>query len=162
MIGRPDVKFEIYNYLKKISQNLNDALDKAFEFIKSKSFYQFDDDFEIEQMKKYLKILLLKSNAGLLYDFDLNCKLKTPVSLIKTSKYMYRNGLDDLYVKKDFDSDDEFKLEIDQFDYSLNEIANNVDVFECKNGNHWTFISECSVEITNFIIKIINFNKSKI
>ena len=67
MIGRPDTKFELFNYLKEISHSLDDALKKAFDFIKSQCYYTFESDMELKEMKSYLKILLLKSNAGVIF-----------------------------------------------------------------------------------------------
>lgn len=89
-------------------------------------------------------------------------KLKMPCCLIKTPRYMYKRGLDDLFVKKDFDSVDEYKLEFDCNNYCLNEIAENLTVFTSQIGNHWTFLTENSDEIASYIFKFINSNKPKL
>ena len=75
---------------------------------------------------------------------------------------MYRRSLNDLYVKKDFESDDENKLEFDCDNYCLDEIAENLIVFTSQIGNHWTFLMENSDEIAHYVIKFINSNKSKL
>ncbi len=66
MLGQSETKFSLYNHLKEISFNLDDALNKAFDFVISQSYYEFESDTELNEMKLYLKILLLKSNAGVI------------------------------------------------------------------------------------------------
>lgn len=161
MIGRSSLKEELYNYLNENSMNLDDALDKAFEYIKIKSYYTFDTENELKEMRFYLKILLLKSNSGLVYDFKADQMLHISVTLIKSNRFLYKN-ISNLYVKTDYESNDEFKFEINQNDYSLNEIVTNLTIIEYKNGNHFTFINENSDEIVDYFKKLINLNKSRL
>lgn len=74
---------------------------------------------------------------------------------------MYKN-IENLYVKTDYESNDESKFEINQNDYSLNEIVTNLTIIEYKNGNHFTFINENSDEIVDYFKKLINLNKSRL
>ena len=161
MIGRSSLKEELYNYLNENSMNLDDALDKAFEYIKIISYYTFDTEYELKEMRFYLKILLLKSNSGLVYDFKADQMLHISVTLIKSNRFLYKN-ISNLYVKTDYESNDEFKFEINQNDYSLNEIVTNLTIIEYKNGNHFTFINENSDEIVDYFKKLINLNKSRL
>jgi len=79
MLGQPpETKFALYNHLKETCTNLDDALNKAFDFLISQSYYTFESETELNETKFYLKILLLKSNAGVSLKkiFFLNYQLK--------------------------------------------------------------------------------------
>lgn len=78
---------------------------------------------------------------------------------------MYRRNLNELYVKKDFESDDDDddeKLEFDCNNYCLHEIVENLTVYSSEIGNHWTFLIENSEAIANYIIKFMDSYKSKL
>ena len=163
MIGIPNLesRLKIYNHLKHNSKNLDDAIDKAFDFIDENSMYTFDSEEIKFDMKLYLKILLLKSNAGFVYEFD-GPKLKTPTFLIKPAKFFYSSSLNDIYVSCDYDSEDKYKLELNKEDYNLNETCDYLNTYTCTQGSHWTYLSESSSEITQYLINKINISKSKL
>lgn len=160
IIGRQHERFHIYDHIRNRSANLDDALDKAFEFVQQ--FHEFEDKLELKDIREYLKYILLKSNPGFTYNFDTNYKLSTPISLFKANKFMYERVLNELKFRKDYDSKEELKLEFDSSDYGLHEIALNYSVHSFQKGNHWSMINENLFEITNAIVQISNSTKSKL
>jgi hypothetical protein len=159
--GRLDdsFKFELYDYLKSSNCfNLDDAIQKALDYIITNKYYSFDSKIELEDMKSYLKLLMLKSNAGFIYSYDSIHKLRVPVVLIKTNNFMYRKFINDLYYLDD-KHNEPCKLVMNENDYSLGEIAEHTSVFVCQNGNHWTFVSESAKQIADFVSKILFKNK---
>lgn len=98
MIGQPKFKYLLYDYLNRINLiNLDDALDKAFDFVKLNNEFSFKDQEEYLEMRQYLKILLLKSNAGFIYSFDLDFKLKVQTLLVKSKNFLYKEFSECLY-----------------------------------------------------------------
>lgn len=168
MIGKQSkkFKFEIYKYLiEQNVTNLDEALNKAFDYVKSKAYFEFENEMEVCDMKNYLKILLLKSNAGLLYNFDYSkAKLSTNILLIKSKKFLYHDYADDLYFYDDYKN--KIKFYFNKQDFGLSEILNdgkNLKVFVCEQGNHWTLINENLEEIANILFNSMNDSfKSKL
>ena len=159
--GRLDdaFKFELYDYLKSCNCfNLDDAIQKALDYIISNKYYYFDSKSELEDMKSYLKLLMLKSNAGFIYNYDSIHKLRVPVVLIKTKNFMYKKFINDLYYLSD-KHNQPCKLDMNENDYSLSEIAEHLSVYVCQNGNHWTFVSESAKQIADFVTKASFKNK---
>jgi hypothetical protein len=152
-------KFELYDYLKSCNCfNLDDAIKKAFDYIITNEYYSFNSGIELDEMKSYLKLLMLKSNAGFIYHYDSIHKLRVPTLLIKTKSFMYKKFINDLYYL-DGKHNQPRKLIMNENDYNLNEIAEHTSVYVCEKGNHWTFINESSKQIADFISKILFKNK---
>lgn len=164
LVGQMGQKFrlELYKYLneRKI-KNLDEAIELAFDYVKKTE--QYDDDDNQEDKKEYLKILMLKSNAGLVYSFDLNHKLKSRVSLLKTKNLLYK----DLNLNYLDDADGQIKkFHFDTQDYDLKKILdkdNLLNIFIIDKGNHFSFMHESSEQLTSIILSLtLNFVKSKI
>ncbi len=162
MIGQPKLRYIIYEEIKSTSKDLEDAIKKAFKFLVEKSFLVFENEQEENEMKLFLKVHLLKSNAALIYDFDLSNgkKLVTPVCLIRSKKFMFRD-LEDLYVREEYDSEMMNKLVFDVKDYNLKEIAGSLKVFEVDKGGHFSFVNESCEQICKILIRLF-FEKSKL
>ena len=153
MIGRPDLRYELYSYLKENSMNLDDGLEKAFKYLMKRSLIVFEDNEELKEMMNYLKIALLKSNAAFIYEYDTLHKLDLPVVLMKSRQFLYKD-LKDLFVNVDYESVEQFKLEFNKINYNLNEISSNLEVIEFSSGNHWTFISENCEQISTHLARL--------
>ena len=161
MIGKP-IKFELYEFLKNRSSDLDDALKKAFDYLKQNDLYFFDNEEELNEMKTFLKILMLKSNAAFIYKFEETNKLNTPVHLIKSSKFMY-NNVENLLIKQDYTSHNiVYKLETNQSNYDLTKISKHLKIFELEKGNHWSFILENSNKISEYLSEIFDSSRSKL
>ena len=160
MIGKP-IKFELYEFLKNRCLDLDDALKKAFDYLKLKDIYSFDNQEEMNEMKTFLKILMLKSNAAFLYKFGETNKLNTPVHLIKSSKFMY-NNLENLFIKQDCENNFVYKLETNKSNYDLPKISKHLKIFELEKGNHWSFILENSDKISEYLSEIFDSSRSKL
>ncbi|RNA43822.1 fatty acid synthase [Brachionus plicatilis] len=157
MVGQMGQKFrfELYKYLneRKI-KDLDEAIDLAFGYV--------NGDQDQQEKKEYLKILMQKSNAGLVYTYDQNHKIKSPVSLIKTKELFYKDlnleFVDKDGVKKKFDFDSE--------NYDLKKILdkkNLLKIFIVERGNHFNFMYESIEQLTDIILNLVlNFTKSKI
>lgn len=161
LVGRMGQTFrlELYNYLNEHKiENLDQALDLAFDYVKKSG----DSDSDYEEKKEYLKILMLKSNAGLLFSYDLSQKLKSNVSLIKTKDLLYK----DLDLKYIDDDGRVKKFDFDTEDYDLRKILdknNLLKIFIIEKGNHFSFMYESIEQLTSIILNLIlNFTKSKI
>jgi hypothetical protein len=157
MIGHSNRKFRfgLYDFLQNQSVNdLDDALDKSFKYVTEKDFYTFSDQTELTKMREYLRHILVKSNVAFLYEFDLKKKqkLNLQVCLIKSNDFLYRNSKDLFYMTEENKQE---RFDLDESDFNLREIiesGSDLKVFDCENGNHWTFISEN----LDFIAKIIS------
>lgn len=156
-------RFDLYKYLNEIKiKNLDEALEEAFEYIKKNKLFDFENDQELIERKEYLKILMLKSNAALIYTYDKRNKLKTKTSLIKTPVLLYKD-LNLFYMDE---SDKRVKLDFNVEDFDLKEIIENVNnfkIFILNKGNHFSFGYDSLDELTNIFLSLIkNFVKSKI
>jgi hypothetical protein len=162
MIGIFDdqVKFELYNHLKsKHCVSLDDAIEKAFEYVSTKKYCEINDQ-ETSEMKKYLKLMLIRSNAVYCHNYDVTYKLKAQVSLIKTKRFMYKKHLNDLYYL-DLKANQPCKITMNEENYDLDEICNQrPNMLVCEMGNHWTFISENAQAISEFLVGVL-FRESK-
>lgn len=161
LVGRMGQSFrlELYKYLNEHKiENLDQSLDLAFDYVNKSG----DIDNDLEEKKKYLKILMLKSNAGLVFSYDLSHKLKSNVSLIKTKELLYH----DLDVKFIDDDGRVKKFDFDSEDYDLRKILdknNSLKIFIIEKGNHFSFMYESIEQLTSiFLNLILNFTKSKI
>lgn len=161
MIGRPDFKFQIYKEIKDTAQDLDDGINKAVDFVEKKSLVVFENEAERNEMKIFLRVHLIKSNAALVYDFKSANKLNTPIVLLKTARFMYKD-LDNLLVRAHYDSEEMHQVKINESNYDLNDICSSLKVVEFKSGNHWNFIDENSQEISFILFQLFNINKSKL
>ena len=159
-------RIEMYNFCVNRSPNsLDDAIKIAFEFAIENSLCIFESEKEMSEMKAYLRYLLIKSNAGLIYTYDTNNKLKIPVFLFKSKNFFYKNHMNSPIYYVDSVSGVLTEFKIDSNDFSLNEIVideKNLSIIQCSNGNHWTLVSENLDEITDFLKKILNPAQSKL
>jgi surfactin synthase thioesterase subunit len=165
MINNPRSKNDMYNYLKTRCRTLDESIEKAFGFIKDKSLYQFENEQEIEDMRIYLKILMLKSNAAFVYGYGNEARLNMPVYMFKSKNFIYKSQINNLYYKESRDLNKLHKLEIDSHDFSLKEIVQHKDllkIVDCDNGNHWSFLYENSNFIYEHMAKAIGSSKSKL
>lgn len=152
-IGAPKLKHELYDYLT-LCDSLDGSIDKSIEFLLNNSIYQFDNDNEMYLLKEFIRLLILKSAAG--YIYDIKEKLSINIHLFKSKKFIYSKIIESNYnlLKNSI----KFNLN----NYNLNEISECVCVYEFENGNHWNFISENQEEISNQIDKIVNSLNAKL
>jgi pimeloyl-ACP methyl ester carboxylesterase len=147
LIGHSNRKFRLglYDHLQDTRvANLDQALDNSFKYVTDNGFYTFSDATELAKMREYLRHLLVKSNAAFLYEFDTRSKarLRAPVCLIKSKDFLYRSNKE-LYFMNE--RNERVRFELDEEDFNLSRIIQDracLQVFECENGNHWTFIGE--------------------
>jgi pimeloyl-ACP methyl ester carboxylesterase len=144
-------------------RNLNDALEKAFDYIESNTTHDFESEEDKNEMKDYLRILVQKSNAGFVY--ILNGKLRQSIYLFRSRNFLYRKEMDEIFYKDTNDPRVEHKYEFDENDYNLKEICfspgNQLTVVELEKGNHWTFIEENAEKISQHLEEIILFSLTK-
>jgi hypothetical protein len=163
LIGHSNRKFRfgLYDHLQSQEvRNLEDALDKSFKYIAENGFYTFADNTELDQMREYLRHMLVKSNAAFLYEFDSKSKPKLAVKccLIKSKDFLYRSNRD-LYFMNEKNERERFDLNEDDFNLrDILESESELKVYECENGNHWTFISENLEFISNIISDLVSQN----
>ncbi|CAF0853772.1 unnamed protein product [Brachionus calyciflorus] len=160
LVGASDKKFrlDLYKFLNNQPiQNLDEALDKSFSYIISNGFFEFDNEKDILEKKLYIKNLMLKSNAALVYTYDTSLKLQTKLSLIKTKIPLYKD-FNLFYLDT---NGQKFKLNFNLEDFDLKEIILNLEnfkIFILSNGNHFTFPYESPYELTQFFLSLIMNN----
>lgn len=160
MIGQPQLKYDIYKHLNSIKiSGLDNAIDEAFQYLIDKGLLVFESPGEATEMKVFLRLFLLKSNAAVIYEPE-GKLFGTEVVLMKSKKFIY-NDLKDLFVRADYESDKMCPLELNEFDYNLGEICDRLKVVEFDQGNHWSFIAENTSEICSILTKLFN-KKSKL
>jgi hypothetical protein len=170
MIGKQKEKFKIYDFLLRQAEispleDLDDALDKSFDYVQKASLYDFDCEQERAEMKQFLRLLLLKSNSAFLYKYnkDLPFNLDIPVCLIKSKNFMYKEYKDVFYLD-DVTNNKKRKIDFNADHFNLREIiklSNQLKIYECKTeGNHYNFISQCADEIFDYLKEFL-FQKSK-
>lgn len=147
MIGHSNKEFRIrlYQYLlDKGVTDLDDSIEKSFQFVAENKLYEFKSESELDTMKKYLRQLMIKSDSGLKYEHEKTnkSKLNMPVLLIKSRNYMYKNAGELFYLDE---SDQKQKFDCNEHDFNLSKIVENkshLQVIECQRGNHWNFIND--------------------
>ena len=147
MIGHSnkDFRIRLYQYLlEKEVKDLDDSIEKSFRFVAENKLYEFKSENELETMKKYLRLLMIKSDSGLKYEYEKSCKskLNMPVLLIKSKNYMYKNADELFYLDE---NDQKQKFDCNEYDFNLSKIVENklnLEVIECQRGNHWNFIND--------------------
>jgi len=162
MLGQPVLRYTIYEQIKADSEDLDDAIDRAFQFLVAKGLLVFDSDEEQAEMKLFLRIHVLKSNAALVYEFGAG-RLVTPVALVRSRRFMY-GDVSDLQVRKRYESEERRRFVFDTADYNLHEITAELRVFEVAKGGHVDFVSESCDEISAILERLLcaRENKSKL
>ena len=148
LFGLSKYKFDLYENLQN-SLSLDDGIDRAFEFFKKNNLINFEDEQNLNENKEYLKLLLLKSDPCLLYEYPEKQKLRTPIYLFKPKLFMYSKSLASYFQMKN-------AIKFNNYDYNLSDIAETVRVCEFPEGSHWSFIDENLNEISSTINNEIN------
>ena len=134
LFGLTKYKHDLYENLQN-SNDLDDSIDKAFDYLESKCLLAIEDTNVLKENKAFLKLLLLKSAPNQLYDYNSTKKLTTPVKFFKPALFLYSKSLDSYQQMRN-------SVKFDRNDYNLKEIADNLEIFEYSKGSHWTFIDE--------------------
>jgi len=139
--------------------DMDNALEKAFDYIKTNTTHEFENQEEKNEMKDYLRILVHKSDAGFVY--TLRNKLSQPIYLIRCRNFLYKNEIGKIFYKDTEDPRIEHKYHFDQNDFNLKQIClspeTQLTIVELEKGNHWTFIDENAEKIAQYLEKIILF-----
>jgi len=160
-------RVEMYLYVVERSpQNLEDAIQISFDFIKENSLYFFKNEQEIIEMKSYLKCLLVKSKIGLRYAYNTKFKLNIPIYFFKSRNYLFKKYMNESVFYIDTLNGNLTKFQIDSTDFSLKEIMKDekkLQIIECS-GNHWSLLTlpENVIKISNKLKVLLNPTQSKL
>jgi hypothetical protein len=158
-LGRNEaLRIALYKHLMNSNcKDLDDALEKAFDYIESNTTHEFENEDDKNEMKDYLRILVQKSDAGFVY--NLGNKLSQRIYLMRSRNFLFKKEMGEIFFKDKDDPRVEHKYQFDENDYNLKEIClssiDQVTVVELEKGNHWTFIDENAEKIAQFLEKFI-------
>jgi pimeloyl-ACP methyl ester carboxylesterase len=159
MIGQvnsKEIKMEFYQYLMGEScESVQACIDKLFDYIHDK-YYEFDASTnEKEEAKTYMRVLILKSNAGHVFELEESERIGVArrIILFRSKKFLYQgtSGEKLFYLDK---NNNRVEFKFSKEDFNLSQILRDPSRFQIvhfERGNHWSFVNENRDEISQII-----------
>ena len=149
LFGLNKLKFNLYESIKETSTCLENAIDRAFEFFDKNNLVKFENESNLNENKRFLKLLVLKSDPNLMYEYQSKIKLHTHVCLFKPKSFLYSKTLAGYIEMKN-------SIKFNEHDYCLNEIVENLKIIQFSEGSHWSFINDNLNDICSTIVNETN------
>jgi hypothetical protein len=149
LLGLNKYKFDLYDNIKDSSTCLDNAIDRAFNFFDKNNLVKFEDETNLNENKCFLKLLVLKSDPCLMYEYKSNLKLHAPVYLFKPKLFLYSRTLAGYFEMNN-------SIKFNEYDYCLKEIVENLKVIQFNEGSHWSFINDNLNDICSTIANEMN------